>query len=166
MNTLIRDAYAASRGWLYASFALLNLICLFLPWDWITPLNALVFWVCANEVRLWLGEKGWRLVIRSLPEACDECGARAWWSWLKPSFTTFETSPIQTVWAWSFWLGPLHVWRVHDEAGMPMRLALYKKRDPRNHRFTPCANNDGRDKHNWTCEELCIHCGRPASFHE
>lgn len=108
----------------------------------------------------------YRIRLRPIPDVCDDCGARPWWPWLKPSFDTFKDSPIQAIWAWSLWFGPLHAWEVHPEEGIPMRFALYRQRDPRNHRFTPCANNDGRDLHNFTCDNLCVHCGRGAQFHD
>ena len=163
----MREAWMHSRVYFYASLTLINLIALCLPpWGWLTLLNALAALYCADLVWGDLKTRGWTIRLRPIPEVCDECGARPWWSWLKPSFTTFETSPIQTIWAWSLWLGPIHAFKVHPEEGLALRFALYRKRDPRNHAFVPCANNDGRDGHNFTCEELCIHCGRPRKAHE
>jgi hypothetical protein len=106
-----------------------------------------------------------RIRLRAIPEVCDECEARPWWPWLKPSFTNFADSPVQVVWAWSFWFGPLHVYVVHPVEALPLRLALYRKKFPWGHPFVPCANNDGRDLHNWTCESLCVHCGKPREVH-
>ena len=107
-----------------------------------------------------------KIRTRPIPEVCDECGARPWWPWLKPSFTTFPKSAIRVVWKWAFWFGPLHVFYSYPPEGLPLRFALYRKEDPKNHTFMPCANNDGRDLHNWTCEALCIHCGKAREAHE
>ena len=111
--------------------------------------------------------------MRPIPEACDDCECRPWAAWLKPSFTTFRKSPIQIVWAWSFWFGPIHVFRPHPEEGLPMLTAAtrsesfaLRKSDPANHTFMPCANADGRKGHNFSCAFLCIHCGKNRKAHE